>query len=91
MIEVPIRHFLDANTIVWEDWTLRGQPVRVPFFDVNGHKVWGATAMVLAEFAAVLEAVEGGEWPAPLSLRGASQRVESEEGRAAGLHDEVGD
>ncbi len=80
MIEVPIRHFLDANTVVWEEWTLRGQPVRVPFYDVNGHKVWGATAMVLAEFAAVLEAVEGGEW-----------RVESEEGRAVGSHDEVGD
>ena len=60
LIEVPIRHFLDANTVVWEDWTLRGQPVRVPFYDVNGHKVWGATAMVLAEFAAVLEAMEGG-------------------------------
>jgi 8-oxo-dGTP pyrophosphatase MutT (NUDIX family) len=58
LIEVPIRHFLDANTVVWEDWTLRGQPVRVPFYDVNGHKVWGATAMVLAEFAAVLEAIE---------------------------------
>ena len=27
LIEVPIRHFLDANTVVWEDWTLRGQPV----------------------------------------------------------------
>jgi 8-oxo-dGTP pyrophosphatase MutT (NUDIX family) len=27
---------------------------RVPFFDVEGHKVWGATAMILSEFLALL-------------------------------------
>ena len=27
--------------------------VEVPFFDVHGEKVWGATAMVLAEFLAL--------------------------------------
>ena len=26
----------------------------MPFFDLDGEQVWGATAMVLAEFAAVL-------------------------------------
>jgi 8-oxo-dGTP pyrophosphatase MutT (NUDIX family) len=38
-----------------------GQPVEidVPFFDVDGEHVWGATAMVLAEFLAVLERA----WP----------------------------
>lgn len=29
----------------------------VPYFDLEGHVVWGATAMMLAEFAAVLQAV----------------------------------
>jgi len=28
--------------------------VDVPFFDIDGEKVWGATAMVLAEFCAIL-------------------------------------
>ena len=32
------------------------QPVEVPFFDLHGEKVWGATAMILAEFLAVVEA-----------------------------------
>jgi 8-oxo-dGTP pyrophosphatase MutT (NUDIX family) len=54
LIEAPIRLFLDERTVIWEDWTVRGQPVRVPYFDVYGHKVWGATAMVLAELAAVV-------------------------------------
>jgi 8-oxo-dGTP pyrophosphatase MutT (NUDIX family) len=29
------------------------QEVEVPFFDLHGEKVWGATAMVLAEFLAI--------------------------------------
>jgi hypothetical protein len=28
--------------------------VEVPFFQIGPHKVWGATAMVLSEFAAVI-------------------------------------
>ena len=26
----------------------------MPYFDLDGEQVWGATAMVLAEFAAIL-------------------------------------
>ena len=59
LIEAPIRRFLDPTTVVWEDWTLRGQTVRVPYYNIHGHKVWGATAMVLAEFAAVLASISG--------------------------------
>ncbi|MDP2390754.1 MAG: CoA pyrophosphatase, partial [Acidobacteriota bacterium] len=29
--------------------------VDVPFFDIDSEKVWGATAMVLAEFCAILD------------------------------------
>jgi 8-oxo-dGTP pyrophosphatase MutT (NUDIX family) len=38
-----------------------GRPVEidVPFFDVDGEEVWGATAMVLAEFLAVVSRVRG--------------------------------
>jgi hypothetical protein len=32
-----------------EDWIIRGLQVQVPFYLVGGHKVWGATAMVLSE------------------------------------------
>jgi hypothetical protein len=37
-----------------EPWTLHGQEVDVPYYDINGHVVWGATAMMLAELLAVL-------------------------------------
>jgi hypothetical protein len=48
---------LDPATRIVEPWTLHGQTVDVPYFDVNGHTVWGATAMMLAEALAVIEDV----------------------------------
>ncbi len=54
ILEVPITHFLGDRNRAVEDWLLHDTPMRVPYFNVFGHKVWGATAMVLAEFAAVL-------------------------------------
>ena len=37
-----------------------GLPVEVdvPFFDIDDEQVWGATAMVLAEFLAIVEGLE---------------------------------
>ena len=58
VIEVPLGHLLDERNVVVEDWVVRGEPMRVPYFDVFGHKVWGATAIVLAEFLAVLRRLE---------------------------------
>jgi 8-oxo-dGTP pyrophosphatase MutT (NUDIX family) len=54
LIETPLTLILDPATVVREQWTLRGAVVEVPFFDVFGHKVWGATAMVLSELITML-------------------------------------
>jgi 8-oxo-dGTP pyrophosphatase MutT (NUDIX family) len=54
VIEVPLAHFLDPKNIHEELWTIRGIPVRVPFFLFKGNKIWGATAMVLAELIELL-------------------------------------
>jgi 8-oxo-dGTP pyrophosphatase MutT (NUDIX family) len=42
----------EARTV--ETWTLQGRAVDVPYYDVDDHVVWGATAMMLAEVLAVL-------------------------------------
>ncbi len=55
LIHVPVRALLDEGLVREEEWEIRGQPARVPFFDLFGHKVWGATAMILSEFAALLK------------------------------------
>lgn len=59
IIEAPVPLLNDARIIKREVRTrmVNGQSidVDVPFYDIDGEKVWGATAMVLAEFGAVIE------------------------------------
>jgi 8-oxo-dGTP pyrophosphatase MutT (NUDIX family) len=58
ILEVPVRQLLLPATRCEETWELRGARVRVPFYAVGNHKVWGATAMVLCELLALLSAEE---------------------------------
>src|SRR5262245_41918006 len=59
LIEVPLDRLRDPGIIRHETQT-RQRPsgpveVEVPYFSLDGEKVWGATAMVLAEFLEVLK------------------------------------
>lgn len=57
---VPLATLLDPATVREEIWERNGTPMRVPFFALNGYKVWGATALLLSEFVARLRRVEQG-------------------------------
>ena len=61
LIELPVAKLLDPG-VVAHDRRLRQTPPHVmqtiPYFDIDGARVWGATAMVLAEFAALLETID---------------------------------
>jgi 8-oxo-dGTP pyrophosphatase MutT (NUDIX family) len=65
LLEVPVTRLGDSDAVVWErrtfgrDGTTR--EVEVPYFAIEGEKVWGATAMVLAEFVEVLATAAGRE------------------------------
>jgi hypothetical protein len=51
ILETPLRLLLDPATRAEEEMELRGGlRMRVPFFRVGEHRVWGATAMILSEF-----------------------------------------
>jgi 8-oxo-dGTP pyrophosphatase MutT (NUDIX family) len=58
LLEVPLALLEDEETVRYEQRTFERQnrlvDVEIPFFDVHGEKVWGATAMVLAEFLALI-------------------------------------
>ncbi len=60
IIEAPVPVFNDRRVRKREMRTrsVNGQTIEVdvPFYDIDGEKVWGATAMVLAEFCAILSA-----------------------------------
>lgn len=50
ILEVPLSHLLDPDTRQEEPWEIRGYQLNVPFYLVEGYKVWGATAMMLSDF-----------------------------------------
>lgn len=58
IIEPALRQLRDPATVKREIQTRmagnQSVAVDVPFFDIESEKVWGATAMVLAEFCAIL-------------------------------------
>ena len=58
IIEAPVLLLADPAIVKREARTrvVKGQSIEVdvPYFDIDGEKVWGATAMVLAEFCAIL-------------------------------------
>lgn len=49
ILECPLAWLLDDGRKVVEDWHLDGYDLRVPWYNVHGHKVWGATAIILSE------------------------------------------
>nr|WP_290665189.1 CoA pyrophosphatase [Ardenticatena sp.] len=51
---VPLAHFLSPRHVGIERWNLHDAPVHVPLYYVEPYKVWGATAMILAELMMVL-------------------------------------
>lgn len=58
LIEVPVTRLLQHDAVAWEE-RVRSLPpsglMNVPYFEIDGARVWGATAMVLAEFIALIE------------------------------------
>jgi len=61
LIELPVARLMERGA-VGSERRLRPVPPHVvqvvPYFDVGGARIWGATAMVLAEFAALLDRIE---------------------------------
>jgi 8-oxo-dGTP pyrophosphatase MutT (NUDIX family) len=61
ILEIAVDDLLDPKTLVSTTREREGIVVAVPAFHVAGQEIWGATAMVLAEFLTLLG------WPAPQS------------------------
>jgi 8-oxo-dGTP pyrophosphatase MutT (NUDIX family) len=57
IIEAPLATLLDPESQVEEIWDFGNYQMEVPFFAVQDHKVWGATAVMLSEFIERLRSV----------------------------------
>ena len=55
IIELPVRDLLNDVTVKRGEACLStGTRVETPYFEVDGHMVWGATAMILSELKEIL-------------------------------------
>jgi 8-oxo-dGTP pyrophosphatase MutT (NUDIX family) len=57
VLNVGLHTLLDPVTVVTEQWSRLGSTVQVPFFAIDGYKVWGATALILSELIARIHRV----------------------------------
>ena len=64
LVEAPLHSVRDAGRLGWTHRSREGVVVSYPFFELDGHEVWGATAMILGEFAALFAPEFG---PPPIS------------------------
>jgi 8-oxo-dGTP pyrophosphatase MutT (NUDIX family) len=55
VLEVSIEDLQDASRIRQGTRTREGIAIEYPYFDLLGHQVWGATAMILGEFICLLQ------------------------------------
>lgn len=54
LIEIPVQKLLSQENIYDFSFKKKDITVHAPYFDTKGHKVWGATAMILSEVRALL-------------------------------------
>jgi 8-oxo-dGTP pyrophosphatase MutT (NUDIX family) len=58
IIEVDLNHFMDDNSIISKKITTSyAVDLDVPAFQLNGHVVWGATAMILSEVRHLIQKI----------------------------------
>jgi 8-oxo-dGTP pyrophosphatase MutT (NUDIX family) len=59
IVELPLNCLLDPGRIAAEIREQHGVRVRAPYLAFGSHHIWGATAMILSELAAVLKCLSG--------------------------------
>jgi 8-oxo-dGTP pyrophosphatase MutT (NUDIX family) len=54
VVPAPLDELMNPACLRRSTWTRDGRELDVPFFDIAGHHVWGATAMALCEFLSLV-------------------------------------
>jgi 8-oxo-dGTP pyrophosphatase MutT (NUDIX family) len=61
LIEESLDELLSEVNHKTKTMTLFGNEVIVPYFDIKGNHIWGATAMIISEFSEIVKRVTG-DW-----------------------------
>lgn len=54
VIAFPVQEFFNEKTVMEESWEKNDKLFVRPFFSFQGHKIWGATAMIMNELKALI-------------------------------------
>jgi len=68
ILTVPMDHLVDPSRVLHEQRSRDGLFLDIPYLDLDGAQLWGATAMVLSELASLIEpagTTSPPEYPAP--------------------------
>lgn len=57
LLEIPLATFLNPTIRQEERVEREGMEFTIPYYAIGGYKIWGATAMILAEFLAMVTSV----------------------------------
>ena len=57
VLEVPIEYLLDPANKGRAPWSHQGIQFHAPFIGFQGHKIWGATSMMLGEFLTIVREI----------------------------------
>jgi 8-oxo-dGTP pyrophosphatase MutT (NUDIX family) len=57
VFSVPVTRLLDPQVKAQEDMDFKGTLVTIPYYALHGHKVWGASAIILSELEGRLRTV----------------------------------
>ncbi len=60
IIETPLTDLLNPDTRQERIRTILCKLVKVPYYNVDGNQVWGATAMILSEFLEIIRRMDQG-------------------------------
>ena len=58
IFQIKLKDISDVSIIGSSEIQVRGVQVTAPHYEVNGYKIWGATAMMISELLTVLKAVD---------------------------------
>ncbi|WP_282037141.1 NUDIX hydrolase [Saccharicrinis aurantiacus] len=54
IIEAPLHQIMNPNSVKQFEKNINGHDITAPYFDINKHRIWGATAMIISELKQLL-------------------------------------
>jgi hypothetical protein len=55
IIEADLLTLINTDSVNWKEIEVRGVRLKTPYYSIDGHTVWGATAMILSELIAIMK------------------------------------